>query len=103
LHEQAGICHDVRMQTPSAPLPAPSLEATNAFSVGTVLSRGFSVWTSNLPLFLGVSLVCYLPLLLIPATDPSNLGRVAAIFLITVFVLSVIGTIVSAAVIRGVF
>jgi len=49
------------MQTPGSPLPAPVLEATPGFSVGSVLSRGFSVWASNLTLFLGVSFVCYLP------------------------------------------
>ena len=32
--------------------------------MGTVLERGVSVWFSNLPLFLGISLLCNLPLLL---------------------------------------
>lgn len=103
MREQASVCHDVRMQTPSAPLPAPSLEANHGFSVGTVLSRGFSVWTSNLPLFFGVSLICHLPLLLIPAADPANpMSSVVTIFA-TIAVQSIVGAIVSAAVIRGVF
>lgn len=103
MREQARVCHDVRMQTPGAPLPAPSLEATHGFSVGTVLSRGFSVWTSNLPLFFGVSLVCYLPLMLIPAADPANpMSGLLTIFA-TIVVQALVGAIVSAAVIRGVF
>ncbi len=100
------VCNDAGMQTPGTPLPAPVLEASPGFTVGTVLSRGFSVWVSNLPLFLGISLVCYLPLLLVarwtenPAGAPA--GMLGAV-LLSVFVQSVITTIVSGAVIRGVF
>jgi len=103
LHRQASVCDDVGMQTPGSPLPAPSLEATHGFSAGAVLSRGFSVWTSNLPLFFGVSLVCYLPLLLIPTADPANPASGLLTIALTVVVQSVMGVIVSAAVIRGVF
>ena len=71
--------------------------------MGAVLSRGFSVWTSNLPLFFGVSLVCYLPLLLIPTADPTNPMAGMLTVALTIVVQSVMGVIVSAAVIRGVF
>ncbi len=91
------------MQTPGSPLPAPVLEATPGFSVGSVLSRGFSVWASNLTLFLGVSFVCYLPLLLIPTVDPADPGGAWLILCVTIVLQTLIGSIVSGAVIRGVF
>ncbi len=94
------------MQTPGSPIPTPALEASHTFSVGTVLSRGFSVWISNLPLFLGISLVCNLPLLLVAswsANQPREPMRMLAAIGVTAFVQTVITTIVSGAVIRGVF
>ena len=51
------------MSGPAPPLSAVLPEEGGRFSVGTLLSRGLSVWFSNLPLFLGISLVCYLPLI----------------------------------------
>ena len=100
---QASVCHDARMPTTGSSLPAPALEATAAFSAGSVLSRGFSVWTSNLTLFVGVSLVCYLPMLLVPAPDPANPASTLTSSLATMVLAMVIGPLVSGAVIRGVF
>jgi hypothetical protein len=103
LHRLARVCDHAGMQTPGSPLPAPVLEASPGFSAGSVLSRGFSVWASNLPLFLGVSLACYLPLLLIPAADPANPASGLVSTLALVVLQSLIAPIVSGAVIRGVF
>jgi hypothetical protein len=91
------------MQMPSSPLPAPTLEASTGFSAGTVLSRGFSVWIGNLPLFCGVSLLCYLPLLLIPTPDPTNLTSVALRVFVAMALQSIIRAVVSGMVVRGVF
>jgi hypothetical protein len=94
------------MLTPGSPLPAPALEASPGFSAGSVLSRGFSVWIANLPLFVGVSLVGYLPLILIPLgvpADPANPTSLIARTVFTVVLVSIIAPILSGAVIRGVF
>jgi hypothetical protein len=91
------------MQTPSSSLPAPVLEASPGFSVGAILSRGFSVWTSNLPLFFGVSFVCYLPLLLIPTADPTDPKSALVTIFGAIGLQAIIGAIVSGAVVRGVF
>ena len=74
--------------------------------MGTVLERGVSVWFSNLPLFLGISLLCNLPLLLFfwwargQAPEPITIVWTT---LLAIFLQSIITTIVSGAVIRGVF
>lgn len=99
----ARVCDHAGMQTPGSPLPAPVLETSPGFSAGSVLSRGFSVWASNLPLFLGVSFACYLPLLLIPAPDPANPASVVVRTLGAIAVQWALGAIVSGAVVRGVF
>jgi len=91
------------MQIPAAPLPAPVAESSHGFTVGAILARGFSVWTSNLPLFLGVSFACYLPLMLIPTADPTNPSSTIVTTLAAVVLQAIIGAVVSGAVVRGVF
>jgi hypothetical protein len=83
-------------------ISAPVQEEVRRFSVGTVLSRGWSVWISNLPLFLGVSLACHLPLLLfVPrgwaAPDAKLLEALSGL------VQPLLSAFVSGVVIRGVF
>jgi hypothetical protein len=103
LRGPARVCHDGGMQTPGSPLPAPVLESTPGFGAGSVLARGFSVWASNLTLFLGVSFTCYLPLLLIPKANPADPASVTMSTALTILLTSIIGPLVSGAVIRGVF
>ncbi len=103
MHGAARVCDHAGMQTPGTPLPAPVLEASPGFTAGTVLSRGFSVWIANLPLFFGVSFVCYLPLLLIPTADPKDPKSFFVTTLGAIVLQAIIGAIVSGAVVRGVF
>jgi hypothetical protein len=91
------------MPPPGSSFPAPALESRPGFSAGSVLSRGFSVWISNLPLFFGVSFICYLPLILIPKADPANPASVLVTTGVILLVTSIIAPLVSGAVIRGVF
>jgi hypothetical protein len=44
----------------------PPLPTRELFSVGGALSRSFSVWSRNLPLFVGVSVALHLPLMFFP-------------------------------------
>jgi len=80
-------------------IPVAVLEETPRFGVGAVLSRSFSVWLSNLPLFLGISLAFHLPLIFVRGVLPA--GPVLRRFG-WVAVTTLLGFVVSGAVIRGV-
>jgi hypothetical protein len=64
------------MSEPDLPLSQPS-QTRPEFTVGGVLSRSLSLWASNLPLFLGVSVLLHLPLVLLvaPAPPPGSLAK----------------------------
>src|SRR5690348_13339382 len=74
-------------------------EASPRFSAGAVISRGISVWVSNLPLFLGISVAFHLSLLVVRAVlwQPSWVRPVASVagFILLAFL-------VSGAIVRGV-
>jgi multisubunit Na+/H+ antiporter MnhC subunit len=57
---------------PAASVPAPAIPARETFSVGSALSRSISVWGRNLPFFFAVSLLVYLPLLVLAPGIPTS-------------------------------
>ena len=58
---------------PAELVPAPGIPARETFSVGSAISRSFSVWSRNIVFFVGVSLLAYVPLLLLAPTTPTSL------------------------------
>jgi hypothetical protein len=82
--------------------PAPMQEEGRRFSVGILLSRGLSVWFSNLPLFLGISLLCHLPLVFF-FRGSANAAAARELEKVGGLLQPLITAIVSGAVIRGVF
>ena len=60
---------------PAEFVPAPAIPARETFSIGGAISRSIGIWGRNLPFFFAVSLVAYVPMLLIaPAVPTSGSG-----------------------------
>ncbi len=57
---------------PAEFVPAPAIPARETFSIGSAISRSLSVWGRNLPFFFAVSLVAYLPMLLLSRGVPTS-------------------------------
>jgi len=60
---------------PAEILPAPTIPVRETFSVGSALSRSLSIWSRNIALFLSVSLVAYVPMLVLSTGVPRSLGE----------------------------
>jgi hypothetical protein len=59
---------------PAEFVPAPAIPARETFSVGAAISRSLSIWSRNIVFFVGVSLVAYVPMLLLAPVTPTSLG-----------------------------
>ena len=78
---------------PAEFVPTPAIPARETFSIGSAISRSVAVWGRNLPFFFAVSLVAYLPMLLLsPGVPTSGTGW---ILYLTGFVLSIMLSYVS--------
>jgi len=57
---------------PAASVPVAGIPARETFSVGSALSRSLSVWGRNLPFFLAVSFLAYVPMLVLSPGVPTS-------------------------------
>jgi hypothetical protein len=57
---------------PAASVPAPVIAPRETFSIGSALSRSLNVWGRNLPFFLAVSFLAYVPMLLLSPGVPAS-------------------------------
>jgi hypothetical protein len=57
---------------PAQFVPSPAIPARETFSIGSAISRSVSVWGKNLPFFFAVSLVAYLPMLVLSPGIPTS-------------------------------
>lgn len=57
---------------PAASVPAAAIPTRETFSIGSALSRSLSVWGRNLPFFLAVSFLAYVPMLLLSPGVPTS-------------------------------
>jgi hypothetical protein len=73
---------------PAEFVPSPAVAARETFSIGGAISRSLTVWGRNLPFFFAVSLVAYLPMLLMAPGVPTS-GTGWGLYLIG-FILSVV-------------
>ena len=58
---------------PAELVPSPGVPARETFSVGSAISRSLSIWSKNIVFFVGVSLLAYVPLLLLAPSTPTSL------------------------------
>jgi uncharacterized membrane protein len=78
---------------PAEFVPAPSVPARETFSIGGALSRSLSIWSKNIVFFVGVSLVAYVPMLLLSPVTPTSLGA-WGLWLLGIVISTVLGYIV---------
>ncbi|HVP61909.1 MAG TPA: hypothetical protein VMT11_15200 [Myxococcaceae bacterium] len=57
---------------PAEFVPSPAIPARETFSVGSAISRSVSVWGKNLPFFFAVSVLAYLPMLILSPGVPTS-------------------------------
>lgn len=78
---------------PAEFVPAPAIPARETFSVGSAISRSLSIWSRNIVFFLGVSLVAYLPILVLAPVTPTSLAG-WGLFILGFLVSAILGYIV---------
>ncbi|HUM10763.1 MAG TPA: hypothetical protein VLT82_07440 [Myxococcaceae bacterium] len=57
---------------PTEFVPSPAIPARETFSIGSAISRSVAVWGKNLPFFFAVSVVAYIPMLLLSPAIPTS-------------------------------